>query len=76
MIKKILFLIVTISVAGFAQLMGPKLLVQPINHDFGTIEQGEKVTHVFVLTNNGGDLLTILNVKPNFGLQLFNISLN
>jgi len=67
MIKKILFLIVTISVAGFAQLMGPKLLVQPLKHDFGTITQGEKVTHVFILTNNGGDLLTILNVQTSCG---------
>ena len=67
MIRKILFLIITISAVSFAQLMGPKLLVQPINHDFGTIEQGEKVTHVFVLTNNGGDLLTILNVQTSCG---------
>jgi len=67
MIKKTLFLIIIIFATGFAQLMGPKLLVQPINHDFGTIEQGEKVSHVFVLTNNGGDLLTILNVQTSCG---------
>ena len=67
MIKKSLFLMITISAAVCAQLMGPKLLVQPLNHDFGTIEQGETVTHVFVLTNNGGDLLTILNVQTSCG---------
>lgn len=67
MIKKILFLIITIYTAGFAQLMGPKLLVQPTEHEFGTIIQGDKVTYVFVLTNNGGDLLTILNVQTSCG---------
>jgi uncharacterized cupredoxin-like copper-binding protein len=67
MIKKILYLIITISVAGFAQLMGPKLLVQPTEHNFGTITQGEKVTHVFILTNNGGDLLVIENVQASCG---------
>jgi len=67
MIKKILFLIITISAVGFAQLMGPKLLVQPIEHDFGNITQGDKVTHVFILTNNGGDLLKILNVQTSCG---------
>ncbi len=67
MIKKILFLIITISVAGFAQLMGPKLLVLPTEHEFGKITQGDKVTHVFVLTNNGGDLLVIENVQASCG---------
>jgi hypothetical protein len=67
MIKKILFLIITISVAGFAQLMGPKLLVLPTEHEFGKINQGDKVTHVFVLTNNGGDLLVIENVQASCG---------
>jgi len=67
MIKKILFLIVTISVAGFAQLMGPKLLVQPTMHDFGEITQGDKVRHVFILTNNGGDFLLIEKVQASCG---------
>ncbi len=67
MIKKISFLIITISVAGFAQLMGPKLLVLPTEHEFGKITQGDKVTHVFVLTNNGGDLLVIENVQASCG---------
>ena len=67
MIKKILFLIIIISAIGFAQLMGPKLLVQPIEHDFGNITQGDKVTNVFILTNNGGDLLKILNVQTSCG---------
>ena len=67
MIKQILFLIIIISVAGFAQLMGPKLLVQPTEHNFGKINQGDKVTHVFVITNNGGDLLIIEHVQASCG---------
>lgn len=67
MIKKIISLVILISVVGFAQLMGPRLLVQPTEHNFGTITQGEKVTHAFILTNNGGDLLVIENVQASCG---------
>ena len=67
MIKQILFLIIIISVAGFAQLMGPKLLVQPTEHNFGKINQGDKVSHVFVITNSGGDLLIIEHVQASCG---------
>jgi len=72
MIKKILFFIVAISFASFAQFYGPKLLVQPSTHDFGEITQGEKVTHVFVLTNNGGDLLIIEKVQASCGCTAAN----
>ena len=67
MIKKILFLTAAISIASFAQLMGPKLLVQPTSHDFGEITMGDIVTHVFILTNNGGDLLIIEKVQATCG---------
>jgi uncharacterized cupredoxin-like copper-binding protein len=72
MIKKILFLILTISVAGFAQLMSPKIIVQPTEHDFGKINQGDKVTHVFVITNSGGDLLIIEKVQASCGCTAAN----
>lgn len=65
--SKILFFIITISSIGFAQLMGPKLLVQPMKYDFGTVTQGETVTHSFILTNNGGDLLKIIHVQTSCG---------
>ena len=65
--KKLLFIIVALSSLSFAQLMGPKLVAQQDEHDFGDIKQGEKVTHVFVITNSGGDLLTIKNVKASCG---------
>ncbi|HEY7751916.1 MAG TPA: DUF1573 domain-containing protein, partial [Ignavibacteriaceae bacterium] len=55
------------SSLGLAQLMGPKLVVQQTAHDFGDIKQGENVSHSFVLSNSGGDLLKILNVKASCG---------
>ena len=65
--KKLLLIIVAFSSLSFAQLMGPKLVTQQDEYDFGDIKQGEKVTHVFVITNSGGDLLKITNVKASCG---------
>ncbi len=65
--KKILFLIAAFSTLSFAQLLGPKIVVQQMEYDFGQISQGEKVTHVFVISNAGGDLLEIKDVKPSCG---------
>ncbi len=70
--KKILILFFTISAVGFSQLMGPKILVQPTEHDFGKIVQGQKVSHTFIITNNGGDLLEIINVQASCGCTAAN----
>ena len=47
--------------------MQPKLILQQTSFDFGDIKQGDKVTHTFVLSNGGGDLLKITNVKASCG---------
>ncbi len=39
---------------------------QPV-HDFGTVEQGEKVTHLFRFTNQGGRDLRIESLKTSCG---------
>jgi len=39
---------------------------QPV-HDFGTVEQGEKVTHLFRFTNQGGKDLRIASLKTSCG---------
>jgi hypothetical protein len=65
--RNLLIIIFAFSSLSFAQLMGPKLVTQQDEHDFGDIKQGEKVTHVFVITNSGGDLLKITNVKASCG---------
>jgi len=65
--KKLMILFVIFSSVILAQLINPKLIIQQNEYDFGDIKQGEKVSHVFVLTNTGGDLLTITNVRPSCG---------
>jgi uncharacterized cupredoxin-like copper-binding protein len=47
--------------------MSPKLVLQQNEHDFGNITQGEEVSHNFILTNSGGDLLKIISVHPSCG---------
>ena len=65
--RKLLLIFLSLSSLSFAQLMGPKLVTQQNEHDFGDIKQGEKVSHIFVLTNSGDDLLEITNVKASCG---------
>ena len=65
--KNLLLIFFSLSSFTFGQLMGPKLVAQLDEYDFGDIKQGEKVSHIFVLTNSGGDLLTIKNVKASCG---------
>jgi len=36
-------------------------------HDYGVIEQGEKVAHVFKFKNTGNEPLVLSNVKPSCG---------
>lgn len=52
---------------SFAQLIGPKATVNNKEYDFGNVGQGKNVEHNFVLTNTGGDLLKILNVRATCG---------
>jgi hypothetical protein len=67
MIKNAFFTILLFSSIGFAQLIQPQLVIQQTSHDFGDIKQGETVSHDFVLSNSGGDLLKISNVKASCG---------
>ena len=67
MISKLFILIIIFISTNFAQLLNPKLVTQQTKYDFGDINQGEKVSHVFILYNNGGDLLVINDVKATCG---------
>lgn len=67
MIKNLLFSFFLLSSLAFAQLMQPKLVLPQNSFDFGDIKQGETVSHTFVLTNSGGDLLKISNVQASCG---------
>lgn len=72
MIRNTLLLFVISSFYIFPQLMGPKVGVQQLSHDFGNINQGDVVTHTFVITNNGGDLLKINDVRASCGCTAAN----
>lgn len=67
MIRTSFFTILLFSSIGFAQLLQPQLAIQQTSHDFGEIKQGETVSHDFVLSNSGGDLLKITNVRASCG---------
>jgi len=67
MLKNIIITFFLFSSIIFAQLMQPKLVLQQSSFDFGDIKQGEKVSHTFVLSNAGGDLLKITDVKASCG---------
>jgi uncharacterized cupredoxin-like copper-binding protein len=61
----VIFIISTISI--MPQMLGPKVSVQQLDHDFGDVNQGDIVKHTYVISNNGGDLLKILDVKASCG---------
>ena len=45
----------------------PKLLMNETEHDFGTIDQGAKVTHVFTFVNDGSAPLVISRINTPCG---------
>jgi hypothetical protein len=67
MIKNLFVAFFLFSSIVFAQLFQPKLILQQTSFDFGDIKQGEKVSHTFVISNGGGDLLKISDVKASCG---------
>ncbi|HQI41749.1 MAG: hypothetical protein B6D44_10600 [Ignavibacteriales bacterium UTCHB2] len=72
MIRNILIILLSLSITAFAQLMGPKVSVQQVDYDFGNITQGDIVSHTFILSNNGGDLLKITDVRASCGCTAAN----
>jgi uncharacterized cupredoxin-like copper-binding protein len=67
MIKNILLLFIISTISVLPQMLGPKVGVQQLDHDFGNIKEGEVVTHTYVISNNGGDILKILDVRASCG---------
>jgi len=67
MLNKLFMLALFFYSMAFAQLVGPKISIQQNEFDFGNIEQGKTVTHNFVITNNGGDILKISDVRASCG---------
>lgn len=48
-------------------IAGPKITFEKTEHDFGTIDKGDKVTHEFKFTNSGDAVLEISDVKASCG---------
>lgn len=67
MILKSVFLLFFLSILIPAQINGPKINVLNKKHDFGNIAEGVTVSHNFIITNNGDDVLKLLDVKAGCG---------
>ncbi|MCM2359834.1 MAG: DUF1573 domain-containing protein [Geobacteraceae bacterium] len=52
---------------GGAALAAPQVAVDRPTHDFGSIGQGQKVEHTFIIRNRGDAPLTIRKVRPACG---------
>jgi hypothetical protein len=50
-----------------AEKTGPVITFEKKSHDFGDIEQGEKVEHTFTFSNTGTEPLIITNVEVTCG---------
>ena len=64
-----IFIIISLFAVSslFAQVVEPKVSVQQTEFDFGDINQNDIVNHSFIITNTGGDLLKISDVKASCG---------
>lgn len=67
MIKNTILLGLFFTTLCIAQIVGPKVSVQLIEHNFGDIIQGNIATHNFKISNVGGDILKITEVRPTCG---------
>lgn len=67
MINKIIVGLILFTSFSVAQLIGPKAVIQKDIHDFGDVKQGESVTTVFMISNSGGDILEIKDVRATCG---------
>lgn len=58
-------MIIGINITGkvFAQTK-PKIVVDSAFHDYGEVLRGEKVSHTFVIKNQGNATLIIKSAKP------------
>ncbi len=65
-IRLIAFSLLGLSIC-FAQVLGPKAALKNLEFNFGNLEEGKSVDYNFVITNTGGDLLKILDVRATCG---------
>jgi hypothetical protein len=61
------FFVLALATQVNAQDAGPVITFKENSKDFGDIEQGQQVSHTFVLTNTGKQPLIISNVAATCG---------
>jgi uncharacterized cupredoxin-like copper-binding protein len=52
----------------------PQIFVQSPSHNFGTLIQGKKLDHTFIIKNNGDSQLKIVHIRPACGCTAVNSS--
>ncbi len=67
MIKHILSIVLLLSAVGLAQMIPPKVASQQMEYDWGEVSRGDHVKYNFVVSNVGGDLLKIEDVRASCG---------
>ncbi len=67
MIKQIFAFVFFLTAVSFAQMFPPKVASQLMEYDFGQVPRGEHVKYNFVVSNVGGDLLKINDVRASCG---------
>ena len=65
--KKLSLILLLMSFVAVAQTAGPQISFDKVDHDFGKINQGEKVSVTFKFTNKGSEVLEIADVKTSCG---------
>lgn len=65
--KNIFFILFILSASLIAQIISPKAVVKLTEYNFGNIEPGQIVNYSFVITNTGGDVLKIQDVRATCG---------
>jgi hypothetical protein len=60
----LLLLLITVSPAVSEEQRLPKAVVLEKRFDFGTVREGDIITHSFKIANQGEDTLTIARVQP------------
>jgi hypothetical protein len=67
MIKQIFAFVFMISALSCAQMIPPKVASQLMEYDWGQVPRGDHVKYSFVVSNVGGDLLKIEDVRASCG---------
>lgn len=67
MMRKLYIAVLFYSLVSFAQIIGPKVNLKETEFNFKEVIGGEIVNHDFVISNTGGDVLKISDVRASCG---------